>query len=139
MTSMDMHTTILTSIGLAIADITSDTTTVGAVVDTQLFESIEWSIQSGTITDGTFTPVIEESDVIGFSPSNVLDTDFSLGTIANATFVAADDDTVKRIGSVGKKRFQRLSIVSTGTTSGGTNFGAQAILGHHRHQPTDGS
>ena len=139
MPSIDMHTTILTSIGLAIADITTNTTTVGAIIDTQGFESLEWSIQSGTITDGTYTPLLEESDVIGFSPSNVLDTDFSLGTIANATFGAADDDTVKRIGTVGKKRFQRLSIVSAGTSTGGTNFGAQAILGHARHQETSGS
>lgn len=138
MTSMDMHTKIDTSSGLNIQSIASDTTTNGIVIDTQNFESIEWLIFSGTITDGTYTPVIEESDAANFSGATTVSTDFLLGTIANATFAAADDNTVKRIGSVGKKRYQRLSITSAGTSSGGT-LGAIRVLGNARHQPTSGS
>ena len=95
-------------------------------------------IFSGTLTDGTYTPLLEESDSSIFATSNVVDTDFTLGTIANATFALTDDDIVKRIGSVGKKRFQRLSIVSAATSTGGT-AGALAVLGHARTQPTSGA
>lgn len=138
MTSMDMHTKINPSSGLNIQSIASDTTVNGVIIDTQNHESIEWLIFSGTITDGTYTPTIEESDDSGLAGATTVSADFLLGTVANATFVAADDNVVKRIGSVGKKRYQRLSLVSTGTSTGGT-LSAIAVLGNARHQPTAGS
>ncbi len=137
MTAIDEHTTVLPSFGLNISTINTDTTTAGAIIDTQDFESLEYYILSSTIVLGTFTPLLEESDDSGMAGSNVIDSDFLLGTIANATFTLTDDDTVKRIGTVGKKRFVRLSLVSTGTADG--VIGALAVLGHARTQPTTGS
>ena len=61
-------------------------------------------------------------------------TDLVLGVLTG--FVAADDDAAFRVGSIGKKQFQRLSIVSTGTTTGGTKFSSVAILGHPKVAPT---
>lgn len=138
MTSMDMHTKINPSSGLNIQTIGSNTTTNGVIIDTQNFESVEWLIFSGTITDGTYVPVIEESADSGLSGATTVGTDFLLGTAANATFTATDDNVVKRIGSVGKERYQRLSLTSTGVTTGAT-IGVIAVLGNARHQPTDGS
>ncbi len=129
----DLHSHVKTLIALAVQDITTNTTTVGAVIDTLGFESLEFSIQSGTITDGAYAFLLEEADVVGFTGSTVVPTDNILGVLTG--FVAADDDAVFRVGSIGKKQFQRLSIVSTGTSTGGTNFAAQAILGHPKTAP----
>lgn len=119
-------------VGLVVQDITTDTTTSGAIIDTGLFESCTWWVRSGTITDGTYTGAIWESDDSGMSGATVVSAAETLGA---AAYVAADDDENRKIGSVGKKRYQQLRIVSASTSSGGTNFVACAILGDHRHGP----
>lgn len=131
----EQHHNVKSVLGLAVQGITTNTTTVGAIIDTAGFESIEWAILSGTITDGAYALVLEEGDDSGLSDAAAVSADETLGALTG--FVAADDDTVKRIGSIGKKRYQRLSIVSTGVTTGGTNFVSLATLGHPHHAPVD--
>lgn len=114
---------------LSPAAITSNTTTNGTVVDRLDYQSLTLALVSSTITDGTFTPVLKESDTgaFGGEENDVADADL-LGTEAAAVFVAADDNTLKTLGYIGQKRYVRLSIVTTGVTSGGT-IGAVAVLG----------
>jgi hypothetical protein len=120
-------------IALDVQDITTNATTDGNVIDTLGFESLEYMIQSGTITDGTYALLLEEDDVVGFTSSTVVPAADTLGVLTG--FTDADDDTPLRVGSIGKKRFQRLAIVSAGTSSGGTNFTAHAVLGHPKSAP----
>lgn len=129
----DLHNNVKGALALAVQDITTNTTTVGAIIDTLGFESLEYFITSGTITDGAYALKLEEGDDSGLSDAADVPAANVLGALTG--FVAADDDTVKRVGSVGKKRYQRLSIVSTGTTTGGTNFTATAALGNPHSQP----
>lgn len=108
--------------------ISSDTTTDGEVIDTQGFESLTFSLKSGAYTDGTYTPVIEESDEVTFGGEEnaVADGDL-IGTEADAALSAAN--TLSKIGYRGSKRYVRLTIVSASTSSGAT-IGASAIKGH---------
>ena len=129
----DLHSNVKTLIALAVQDITSDTTTVGAIIDTLGFESLEYSIQSGTITDGAYALKLEDGDDSGLSDAADVPTANILGVLTG--FVADDDDETKRVGSISKKRYQRLSVVSTSTSTGGTNFAAQAVLGHPKTGP----
>lgn len=128
---MDLHHQVKAAVALDSQTISTDTTTNGNVIDTLDFESLEFLVLSGAITDGTYTLLLEESDEVTFGgEETAVPADQILGDTVD--FVAADDDAVRRIGSIGKKRFQRLSIVSTGTTSGGV-FAALAVLGHPRN------
>ena len=129
----DLHSNIKQVVALDSQDITTDTTTVGNIIDTVGFESLEYLIQSGTITDGAYAFVLEEDDVIGFGSATVVPTAEVLGVLTG--FVAADDDAALRVGSIGKKQFQRLSIVSTGTSTGATKMSSTAVLGHPKHMP----
>lgn len=129
----DLHSNTKVALGLAVQDITTDTTTVGAIIDTKGFESLIWAILSGTITDGTYALLLEEGEASNLSDATVLAAADTLGALTG--FVAADDDEIRRIGSIGKKRFQRLSIVSASTTTGGTNFAATAILSDPKSAP----
>lgn len=129
----DLHHNVKSVLALAVQAITTNTTTVGAIIDTAGFESIEFSILSGTITDGAYALKLEEGDDSGLSDAAIVPADETLGALTG--FVAADDDTVKRVGSIGKKRYQRLSIVSTGVTTGGTNFVSLATLSHAHSNP----
>lgn len=128
----DLHHEVVSRVGLNIGAIATDTDTDGAIIDTAGYESLEFFIQSGTITDGTYTAQLFHGNDSGLSDAAQLTGEEVLGS---AVFVAADDNASKRIGYVGKKRYVRLRIVSTGTTTGGT-LGAQAVLGTPHHAPT---
>lgn len=134
MSEYDLHSNVKQEVALDSQDITTDTTTVGNIIDTAGFESIEFIIQSGVITDGVYALVLEQGDDSGLSDAAVVPTDEVLGVLTG--FVAADDNAAKRVGSIGKKRYQRLSITSTSTTTGATKMSSVAILGHPKVAPT---
>lgn len=129
----DLHTLVKGLLALAVQDITTDTTTVGEIIDTAGFESLEYLIHSGTITDGTYALLLEESDASNMSGAAAVSADDTLGALTG--FVAANDDEIRRVGSIGKLRFQRLSIVSASTTTGGTNFVSLAVLSNPQTAP----
>lgn len=129
----DLHNNVNGAVALASAIINSNTTTVGEIIDTAGFDSLEFIIQSGTITDGAYAFLLEEGDAANLSDAAAVSADETLGDLVG--FVAADDDTVKRVGSIGKKRYQRLSIVSTGVTTGVSLMGGVAVQSHARYMP----
>lgn len=115
---------------LDIQEITSDTTTAGDIIDGQDFDSLTYIFQTGTVTDGDYTLLIEEGDESDLSDASaVADADLTV-TEASASFTAdTDDNKVSKIGYTGSKRYTRLSVVSTNTTSGAFVC-AVAVLGH---------
>jgi hypothetical protein len=119
------------AIALNATAISSNTTTAGTAIDLQGYEALLLEIRSHAWTDGTYTPLVEESDASGSGYTAVADDDL---TILEADAAIGAANTVKKIGYVGHKRYVRLSIVSTGVTSG-ANIGATAIRGHARHNP----
>lgn len=116
----DLHNNIKTQSAFNSALINSNTTTNGLIIDMQGFEAVEFIIQSATITDGSFTPLVRHGEASDLSDAADVPDASLLGTEAAAAFAAADDNTVKKIGYIGGKRYVRLSLVSTGVTSGGT-------------------
>lgn len=129
MAQIDLHTRVSATPALNIQTISTDTTTNGVIIDTAGYQSIEFVLFSGTITTGVFTPVLYESDDSGLSGATTVSTDYLLGTYADATFTtaSADDNACKSIGYVGKKRYVRLSIITTSTGNG--VIGAVAVKG----------
>lgn len=132
----DLHNNVSPAVALMAQAIGTDTTTAGAIVDLQGFEGCEFVILSGTVTDGTYTPLIEHGDDSGLSDAAAVPDSGLLGTEAAAAFAAADDDAVKRVGYVDGKRYVRLSLVSAGTATGVNFMAAVAVRSHPRHAPT---
>lgn len=128
----DLHHTSSAVIAFANANITTDTTTAGAIIDTAGFEACEILTASGTITDGAYAMLLQEGDAANLSDAATVSAEETLG---DCSYALAEDDTPKRVGYIGKKRYVRLSWVSTATTTGGTNFSAIAILANAQHQP----
>lgn len=128
----DMHHSVTPETGFDLAIIATDTTSLGNIIDTATYESLEFLLISGTIADGAYAVSLQEGDDSGLSDVAAVSADETLG---DADFALTDDDTSKKIGYIGKKRYVRLSIVSTATTSGGT-LGAIALLGTAQTQPT---
>lgn len=116
----DFHNNAKAEVALNTSAISSNTTTAGAIIDLQGYGAVEFVIQSATLTDGTYTPLIEDGAAANLSDAATVSAANLLGTIAGATFALTDDNSVKKIGYVGNKRYVRLSIVSTSVTTGGT-------------------
>lgn len=121
-------------IALNFQTISSDTTTAGNEIDMQGYHSITFFPQTGTVTDGDYTILIQESDTSGSGYSDVADADL-IGTEADASFTADDDDnSILKIGYIGNKRYVKASVVSTNTSSGAV-YGITAVQGHAEDAP----
>ena len=135
MSSIDLSTLIKTESAFDLQEITSDTTTAGNIIDTAGSESLDFVLLAGAITTGVFTPVIEDGDDSGLSDAAVVTDDFLIGTEAAAIINSSDSsNSTRRIGYVGKKRYVRLSEVTTETGNG--FIAAVAIKGAPRTAPT---
>jgi hypothetical protein len=110
-------------IGVALSlSVSAHTTTANGVgVDLQGFNSAVAVIAPGTITDGTHTPKIEESDD-NAAWSDVAATDLVGSLVEIAT------DTPQKVGYKGVKRYIRVTTTVAGATTGGV-YGAQIIRG----------
>ena len=114
------------------ATISSNTTTAGAIIDTQAFNTHLFAIRSSARTDGTFTPLVQEGDASDLSDAaDVADADL-VGTEAGAAITAANKSA--KVGYKGSKRYIRLSIVSTSVTSG-AHLSALCIQGSPKEGP----
>lgn len=126
----DLKNDIAVAVALNTQAITTNTTTDGNSIDLQDYEGCTFLFSSGTLTDGTYTPVIEESDTGAWAGEETAVADADLiGTEALTAMAATDDNKVKTIGYTGAKRYVRFTVVSASTTSGGT-VGALVIKSH---------
>ena len=130
MASYEQKTSLKALKALNIASIATNTTTAGSSIDTKGFESLTLFFELGARTDGTFLPLVQDSDD-NSTFVDVVDT-FLIGTEAEALLNTAN--TVKSIGYVGKKRYVKASIVSSAVTSGAT-ASATAILANAAKRP----
>lgn len=130
MASFDLKSNISNLNAFTPATINSDTTTAGVEIDTLGYESLTFLNRASSYTDGTYTPLIEESDTSSSGYAAVADNDL-IGTEADAALSAAG---VSRIGYVGTKRYVKLSFVSTSTSTGAT-LDSVAVLGSPKTAP----
>ncbi len=126
MSEFDLHNNVDDRVALTNQSITTNTTTDGEIIDTKGFESIEFIYQSGALNAGAFALLLREGDAANLSDVADVPSEETLGALTG--FAATDDDATIRVGSIGKKRYQRASIVSTGA-SGANLFSAVAVLG----------
>ena len=133
MATRDLHNNIFVERALDMAAIATDTTTVGNVIDMEGYDSVEFVIETGVITDGDYSLILTESETSGGSYTAVADTDL-LGT--EPAFTAdTDDQKLGRVGYVGKYGFLKATILSANTTTGGT-LAVLAIKGNKNDAPT---
>jgi len=103
------------------ANISTDTTTAGAIIDTADVDGgVSYELLAQAWTDGTYTPLLEESDDSGMSGATAVPDENLIGTEAGAAVSAltAAGAVLTSFGAFGTKRYLRLSIVSTGTSTG---------------------
>ncbi|ALG69923.1 hypothetical protein VY88_10545 [Azospirillum thiophilum] len=117
---------------------TSDNTAVvSAIVDSLGYGSVTFILLTGSLADAdaTFSVLVEHGDAANLSDALAVPDELLVGTEALAGFTFADDNKARKVGYVGGKRYQRLTITPTGNASA-ANLGAVAILGHPVNAPT---
>lgn len=129
----DLYNNILVKESLPVATrtATANGTAVDRAEDDSLFQSAVVLVHTGTITDGTHTIEVQESDASGSGFTAVADADLQ-GT--EPVIGATDDNKLYELGYLGSKRYIRVIVTAAGTTSGGT-YGATVILGAPRVAP----
>ena len=129
----DLHNSVVQAMAIPVTTLSTNTTLVGIIIDTLTFESIEFIALSRSTTDGDYDFSIEQGSVDDLSDAEQVPPELIIGTLP--VYDDAEDNVVKRVGVVGKKRYVRMSVTSSNVSSGGT-FGAIAILGNAHARPT---
>jgi hypothetical protein len=118
----DLHNAISTAVSIApAANRTANTNGTG--VDLAGFRSAVALVQFGTVTDGTWTPTIEESDD---------NSSFATATDISGSFTAttsANDETVQEVSYTGTKRYIRVVVTETVASTTGALFSALIVRG----------
>ena len=114
----DIRSDLKVSLALE-ANITTDTTTAGAIFDTAQYElGLMFAVAATGYTAGTYTLLIEESDDSGLSGSNVVSGDQLIGSLPAVSAITVDGADYATVGVISNKRFVRASIVSTSSGAG---------------------
>lgn len=113
-----------------------NTAKVGQIIDNQNFDSLVYVIGTGTVGDAaaTFAALLEESTASDLSGSNAVADGDLIGTEALFGFDQDDDDSVRKLGYKGTKRYTRLTVTPS---DNGTawDIAAFAIQGNARKDP----
>lgn len=108
--------------------------TNGASIDTVGYESLEYVLHVGAaFVGGGFTVSLEESTTGAFGgEQTAVPADDILGALP--VIDIGDTNKVYRVGSIGKKRYQRIVLTETGTITAGV-IGVTAVLSHPKSAP----
>jgi hypothetical protein len=116
----------------------SSSAVVGSIIDLQGYDSCEFVIVTGALTDtnATFAVTMDEGNVSNLSDAAAVAAADLLGTYAGASFTFADDNAVKKIGYKGSKRYVRLTVTPTSNDAGNLDMGVVCLLGNPMKIPT---
>lgn len=110
------------------------------IIDTRGYDSLTFIISTGTLadTDATFAVSLQHGDAPDLSDAaTVLDSDI-VGSTTAANFTFSNDDSVRKIGYKGTRRYVRLVITPSDNDAASQTFlSAVAVLGHPHRVPTN--
>ena len=135
MTQRDLHNNIHVVSVIPPISVSDNTAQVGAIIDTLGYNSLEFAINIGSVadSDATFTVLVEDGDSYTapstLSDAAAVDDAYLLGLETQASFQFDSDNTVRKIGYVGNKRYVRLTITPASNSSAAV-FGVVGLLGH---------
>lgn len=99
----------------------TDTPVVSSIIDRKGAEQLAFIILTGSIADAdvTFAVLLEHGDDPALSDAAAVPDSDMVGATpeVSAGFQFDDDDSVRKLGYVGNKRYTRLTITPTGNAS----------------------
>lgn len=128
----DLYNNVKMENALDATAIGTDTDTNGAVIDTQGFQSGVISLKLVAYTDGAAVGKVQEGD--SSDGSDMADIPAARVIGGGASLGAANE--VDKIGYVSNKRYVRVVVTTTGTTTGLT-ASAVSVLADAENSPVD--
>lgn len=131
--SLDLHNNIKQVMALAPVALGATGANTGRVIDRKGYAGVEFLLEYGAITTtGTVvTPVLYAADTTGalasVADADLIGTEALAGLAAGARASGVGKLVTKRLGYKGDKRYMRLDMNGTGTTSAGI-IASSAIL-----------
>lgn len=118
----------LIAVGASLAAAARTASANGTGVDLAGYGSAAVVFASGTITDGTHTPSLEESnDNSTFTAVAAADMTGTLAALAS--------NTIQEVGYIGTKRYIRAVVTVSGSPSTGGVYNALVVRGNASKQP----
>jgi hypothetical protein len=117
---------------LSLAPAARTTSANGTGVDLQGYESATVLFIAGTITDGTHTPKLQESD--DNSTFSDVAAEKLIGSFSAVTS-SSGGNSVQEVGYLGGKRYIRVAVTVSGSPSTGGVYGAVIVCGNPRSMP----
>ena len=132
----DLHNGLKTTRVISPISQAGNTAMVGAIIDRQGYDSLEFAITLGTITTAgtTYTALLEDGEAANLSDAATVVAPNLLGTLAAASFTDAEVNTTKKVGYIGNKRYVRLTMTPAGNT-GASTMSAIAVQGSAAIEP----
>lgn len=113
---------------------TTDST--GVAVDLSDYNAAVACIYTGSVTDGTWTPELQETDTSSVATSWAAVTSTDLDGSFAAFTASRAAGTVTEVGYKGTKRYLRLVLTSTGTITTGGVISGFIVKGDPRNKPS---
>lgn len=115
----DLATNLKVSRAISPVSAADNTALVSQIIDVKGFDALAFLIALGSIADvdATFAVTVTESDASNMAGANAVAADELTGTLVGASFNFAADDTCKKIGYIGSKRYVQLTITPANNTS----------------------
>lgn len=115
----DLFSNVQINRAISPVSIADNTAAVSQIIDRQAFNSLMFAIATGNLADAdaTFAILVEHGDVANLSDAAAVPDDMLNGTEALAGFTFAADDSTRKIGYVGDKRYVRLTLTPAGNAS----------------------
>lgn len=116
MATNDIRSNLKQNLGFT-STITSNTTTLGAILDTADFElGLMFGMFAATFATGNFELVLEESDDENMAGAVPITGDKLIGALPILTAGTVEGTQLSTVGVISNLRFVRPTIVSTGVT-----------------------
>lgn len=133
----DLHNNINPIRAISPVSVADNTAHVSQIIDRRGFNALEFIIAIGSVADAdaTFTVLVEDGDAANLSDAAAVADEQLLGTEVLAGFQYNSDDTTRKIGYIGNKRYVRLTITPAGNASAAV-MSAVAVLGCPDLAPT---
>jgi len=110
-----------------IENITTDTTTTGAIIDCDGYQRALLILGTGTVTDGDYDFQLFTGDNSAMSDEAAVSATDINDTITDYA-ADTDDDKDQRVELILRERYLRIKVVSTNTSSGAYVFGVILLL-----------
>lgn len=119
-----------------VAATVDNTAWVSQIIDTAGYESLTLAFQTGTLTDAdaTFATTISHGDVANLSDGAAVAASDLTDALSTANFDFSFDNSAKKIGYIGQKRYVQVTVTPTNNT-GNVFLAGLAILAKPRNMP----